>query len=70
MRNRRKLSFITMHILIRISLILKAGVAKNPVLELMNGVYLLLHVVAFPCEDEAALGKEPIWAQLFKASLA
>ena len=27
-----------MHILIRISLILKAGVAKNPVLELMNGV--------------------------------
>ena len=27
-----------MHILIRISLILKAGVAKNPVLELKNGV--------------------------------
>ena len=31
-----------MHILIRISLILKAGVAKNPVLELMNGVYVQL----------------------------
>ena len=37
--NRRKLSFITMHILIRISFFLKAGVAKNPVLELINGVY-------------------------------
>ena len=37
MRNRRKLGFITMHSLIRISKILKAGVAKNPVSELMNG---------------------------------
>ena len=34
-----------MHILIRISLILKAGVAKNTVLELMNGVYVW---VSFP----------------------
>ena len=43
MRNRRELSFIAMHSLIRISQILKAGVAKNPVSELMNGVqYIFL----------------------------
>ena len=36
-----------MHILIRISLNLKAGVAKNPVLELMNGVFFFkCHVIS------------------------